>query len=872
MRRADAISRYAEEMLFLPANLRAQLVELARKAAHGDLTFEAAGREMLQLHSDYGPAFFLLGQARAEASDPDEAEALYWRALELDPCRYAGYLALSELASRRDSDSGVAAGLFPLGLYKLSLLEKIDSKVSDTFSQGRQSGLDLSDPETYRLLAAASEVEFRKVETKEARARLLPYWLLNDLQIQAESAVEAGLLDRIRENAALCIPAWRGVLRSWAQWHSEIGAAALQMILAILGEIGGPEMLEDLLELVTDPDEGIFLHANWAVWRIAQRFPAEGLSSFRAAMTHASISLRCAISDHLSLMPEVDGLPSALIEVLDAFRELKNDPDAPYVLANVVDALEQLGKGDEATRVFERYHVMLPNKGIKKLARLLEHPDGFLPKLAQLEIDGVTIEDICVKRIFLLEEEDSEEEDTGEPPAVKPGRNDLCWCGSGKKYKKCHLAADEEAQRSGTGREDNRPAGNPLFSELYRDVMESSKVWHTREDFERATRLYFDSGPEETDPDHPQMPGFFEWYLFDYRSPGTGRTMVEEYLQRRNAALPERKRAMLESWRAARVRLCEVERVEPEKGVELKDRFAGDRFFIQDVSSSRSLVRFDATLTRVMQFEGRWEFAGNGLIIPRMMLPSFAERIERESSEAGQSPADYLGAHSHRWHRLVAEMRHEHLRGLRVVNAEGDDLEFSSATYAVTDEAAVLPALRAAKVFEDTTSDGDESGVHTFGWLEAGAAESRRSYGHIEIREGELRLECNSRKRLGIGRQLLEKHAGTWLRHTGDSFQSLDAVKAATGPGSQRREKPPGIPPEVEREIILKYQAQHYANWPDEPLPALGGQTPREAVRSEAGRRAVEQLLRDFENGEEREKRAGRAAFDFGPIRKELGL
>ncbi len=27
---------------------------------------------------------------------------------------------------------------------------------------------------------------------------------------------------------------------------------------------------------------------------------------------------------------------------------------------------------------------------------------------------------------------------TGLPPSKKPGRNDLCWCGSGKKYKKCH--------------------------------------------------------------------------------------------------------------------------------------------------------------------------------------------------------------------------------------------------------------------------------------------------------------------------------------------------------------------------------------------------------------------------------------------------
>ncbi len=28
------------------------------------------------------------------------------------------------------------------------------------------------------------------------------------------------------------------------------------------------------------------------------------------------------------------------------------------------------------------------------------------------------------------------------------GRNDLCWCGSGKKYKKCHLDGDEQKIRA----------------------------------------------------------------------------------------------------------------------------------------------------------------------------------------------------------------------------------------------------------------------------------------------------------------------------------------------------------------------------------------------------------------------------------------
>lgn len=31
-----------------------------------------------------------------------------------------------------------------------------------------------------------------------------------------------------------------------------------------------------------------------------------------------------------------------------------------------------------------------------------------------------------------------------EARVAKPGRNDDCWCGSGRKYKKCHLPEDEK--------------------------------------------------------------------------------------------------------------------------------------------------------------------------------------------------------------------------------------------------------------------------------------------------------------------------------------------------------------------------------------------------------------------------------------------
>jgi hypothetical protein len=75
-------------------------------------------------------------------------------------------------------------------------------------------------------------------------------------------------------------------------------------------------------------------------------------------------------------------------------------------------------------------------------------------------------------------------------------------------------------------------------------------------------------------------------------------------------------------------------------------------------------------------------------------------------------------------------------------------------------------------------------------------------------------------------------------------------------------------PAEAEQ-IVLEFKRAHYADWPDHPLPALRGRTPREAVRSAEGRRAVGRLLDEMERDERRE---GATAFDFGVLRRELRL
>jgi len=51
-----------------------------------------------------------------------------------------------------------------------------------------------------------------------------------------------------------------------------------------------------------------------------------------------------------------------------------------------------------------------------------------------------------------------------------PGRNDPCHCGSGKKYKQCHLEKDEAARRKARAKEEARAEKAPEPAEPAADA------------------------------------------------------------------------------------------------------------------------------------------------------------------------------------------------------------------------------------------------------------------------------------------------------------------------------------------------------------------------------------------------------------------
>jgi hypothetical protein len=78
------------------------------------------------------------------------------------------------------------------------------------------------------------------------------------------------------------------------------------------------------------------------------------------------------------------------------------------------------------------------------------------------------------------------------------------------------------------------------------------------------------------------------------------------------------------------------------------------------------------------------------------------------------------------------------------------------------------------------------------------------------------------------------------------------------------------LPLEEVQRVLREFKERHYADWPDLPLPALDGKTPRDAVRTRHGRTQVDLLVRQMENSEERLPAGER--FDVAGLRARLGL
>ncbi|HUO83890.1 MAG TPA: SEC-C domain-containing protein [Thermoanaerobaculia bacterium] len=485
------------------------------------------------------------------------------------------------------------------------------------------------------------------------------------------------------------------------------------------------------------------------------------------------------------------------------------------------------------------------------------------PLIATYRMEGI---EVMLSAPFEPEPEESLQEIF--PPDVTPirgpraGRNDPCPCGSGRKYKKCHLAADEREGVAIREKAGLHVMDYELVREIHRFAERDLELSLTR-----LTRVGRDDAT---------ITIILPWLAWHARI-GDDR-VADTFVARRGSRLSERERSWFEAQRKAWLSVWEIRDVRPGT-IDLVDLLTGERRQVTDLEASRTLVRRDAILARIVDLEDQSVIAGyHG----RTLGPGMADEIVEEIRKRLGRKREHLDPARLReleagvalielWDDAFASARDRRSASPKLQNTDGDPLLMVTDTYDLTDgERETVEELLMEMEGLEPRDDLDlEPGMHGYTATRPGnrmhASWDNTVVGNLRIGETVLIVEANSKKRATALRRRIEKALGDRIRfrmrETEDHRDWMDR--------SARVEAPPEDSPEAQ-EMIRTLKEQHYAAWIDEPIPALGGKTPREAAKRAKSRKELDLLLRAIERGEQLQPEETR--FDVRRLRSRLGL
>ena len=448
------------------------------------------------------------------------------------------------------------------------------------------------------------------------------------------------------------------------------------------------------------------------------------------------------------------------------------------------------------------------------------------------------------------------------------GRNDPCPCGSGLKYKKCCLAREQAARPAAFFRDEDR-------TRVLRRLLAFGEGEDLATDRELADILFWGGRLDELDDDRQQELrrseqchiGFQSFFLFDLDADG-GKSPCDLFVERHRSRLGDGEREFLRRIGASQLRPYEVTEVRRDEGLRLRDLWEeGPELWVREKLATHQIVRWDIVALRLVESAPEDRGIEGGLYVyPRETKDALLTTL-REASAAfatvrpeASAPA-FLKRHAmlfhHFWLDAVA---------LRppptIVTTEGDALEFGTGIFTVIDEPELRRALAEHPGFTDAEADGG------YTWREPGG----RVLGSLRLAAPDLVVEVHSRARMKRLRELLARHAGPAVRFRSARYDDpWDAVERLGGPAPDGA--PAGaLPPEEQATLVRAAKDDHYLRWLDQPVPALGGRTPRQASRTTAGRAKLEELLKLYEIGEARAPAPGGAPYDFGWLRRELNM
>jgi hypothetical protein len=447
-------------------------------------------------------------------------------------------------------------------------------------------------------------------------------------------------------------------------------------------------------------------------------------------------------------------------------------------------------------------------------------------------------------------------------PAV--GRNDPCPCGSGKKYKKCHLNAGPPPNAGASQR-------HTIHQTDFRLVRTIARFASSRFGDGWLGRI-----GKDFEGDEASLQLFLPWAA--WTALADGKRVADHFLEEKGGQLSPEERDWFDAQSHSWLSVWEVTRVEPGT-VDVRDLLTGRTRSVGENEGSRLLVARDAVLTRVVDFGGASLFGGMyGRVLPPMIALEVARAV-RSKLRAGKGDVEIerlqdprIGRFMiDRWREAVDIYDKRAATPPKLENTDGDPLLFVTESFRF--DAGMRSEIEkrlSAMDGVDNIQETDDENEYVF--VKSGNR-LHRSWentvvGRVLVARDELRIETNSDRRAeALGRRVRDACAGLLRDEKRKADSPSSMLDAAKRDGARSKPSPPSA---QEQAMLRELKEAHYREWIDTPIPALGGKTPRAATRSARSRQKLDLLLRDIENRESRLPAAER--FDVARLREELGL
>jgi tetratricopeptide (TPR) repeat protein len=553
-----------------------------------------------------------------------------------------------------------------------------------------------------------------------------------------------------------------------------------------------------------DPNDALVLTSLIVLYNKAQRSLEADDPVVADAILSADDSLGAQLADPLLaelLVAETVGVDRGGAAALGLFAEVMEArvPRAAKVAWRWLRAvaLERMGDIEEAERELLAAESMDPDwpPPLFDLARIagdrgdIERGLGLLRR-ARAEPDDPLVE--------LLQAYRAE-------PRSDLGRNEPCWCGSGRKYKKCHLGRE---QLTLTERVNWLYAKAAQYAELsdWRELLAEVAYERYRHTHDLTEAL--DAGMAD--------PLVMDVVLFEGGA-------FAEFLEVRGSLLPDDERLLAEQWLLVDRSVFEVERVAPGESITVRDVRNGDVHEVREQTASRQLKAGQLICARVVPAGDSMQFFGGVEPIALHERDALIDLLDAEPD-----PLEMVAALSRRFAPAT------------LTNTEGEPLVMCEATVRLGDPDKIEASL-------DQTYDPVD-GEEPPRWHEHVKTRGMPHIRAVLVREGDtLRVETNSAERMDRVVATLIRLDPT-IRVLDDSRTPIRDAREAAELAAQLPAGENALDPDAPEvaEMLDEFIREYEAKWLDEPIPALDGHTPRQAADDPTRRGDVIKLLDSF--------------------------